>query len=102
MAKKKRVNKRDSKNGMIVITIAAVVLFAVLFIQGVSLRKTVNANEAVTEQLLEKIEEEEQRTEDIEGMRDYIRSEENIKNTARDKLGLVEDDDIIFKPENGD
>ena len=86
---------------MIIITIAAVVLFAVLFIQGVSLRKTVNANQEVTEQLLERIEEEEQRTEDIEGMKDYVRSEENVKDTARGKLGLVEDDDIIFKPETG-
>ena len=99
MGSNNRRKRKYGKGGMIIITVAAVVLFAVLFIQGISLRKTVAANELRKQELIDSISEEEQRTEDIEAMRDYLDSEENIKETARDKLGLVEDDEIIFKSE---
>ena len=89
--------RRDNKGAMMVISAIVCVLFAVLLIQGISLRNKVVANDLLTEQLQSDISAEEERTLSIESMRDELSSEENIKNTARDKYGLVDDSQIIFK-----
>ena len=40
---------------------------------------------------------EEQRTKEIEALKEYMQSDEYAKQVAREKLGLVEGDEIIFK-----
>lgn len=49
------------------------------------------------EALEEQIRNEEQRALDLEEYEMYTQSEEFIRNTARTKLGLVNDNEIIFK-----
>ena len=45
------------------------------------------------------IESEQQRTEEIEAMEEYKNTKEYVEEIAKDKLGLVYDDEILFKPE---
>ena len=47
----------------------------------------------------QQIKDEEMRADDIENMKDYIDSPEYIEKIARDKLGLVYKDEILFKAE---
>jgi len=46
-----------------------------------------------------KIDAEEARTQDIADLEAYMQTDEYAEQVAKDKLGLVYEDEIIFKPE---
>ena len=50
-------------------------------------------------QLQNKIDAEEARTQDIADLEAYMQIDEYAEQVAKDKLGLVYEDEIIFKPE---
>lgn len=50
-------------------------------------------------QLQNKIDAEEARTQDIANLEAYMQTDEYAEQVAKDKLGLVYEDEIIFKPE---
>ena len=50
-------------------------------------------------QLQNKIDAEEARTQDIADLEAYMQTDEYAAQVAKDKLGLVYEDEIIFKPE---
>ena len=50
-------------------------------------------------QLQNKIDAEEARTQDIADLEAYMQTDEYAEQVAKDKLGLVYEDEIIFKPE---
>ena len=52
---------------------------------------------AQEEELIAQIEEEKARTEEIEELEAYVGTEEYVEQIAKDKLGLVYEDEIIFK-----
>ncbi|SER86503.1 FtsB family cell division protein [Lachnobacterium bovis] len=52
------------------------------------------------ENLKKKIKEEKQRTKQIKKYDEYTKSNEYIENTAKSKLGLANDNEIIFKEES--
>ena len=72
-------------------------LLAVLLIQGQSLQKRIQENEQRKEELLAETETEQERTSEIEDMEEYMQSDEYIEKIAREKIGLVKDNEIIFK-----
>lgn len=39
--------------------------------------------------------------EDLKDLKDYVKTDEYAEEVARDKLGLVYKDEIIFEPEDG-
>ncbi len=49
------------------------------------------------EQLLAEIEEEEQRTKDIEELGKYVQTKKYVEEVAKERLGLVYPDEILFK-----
>ena len=51
------------------------------------------------EQLLEQIADEEERAEEIEEYRKYTQTQKYIEEVAKEKLGLVNENEIIFKSE---
>lgn len=50
-------------------------------------------------ELEQQIKDEEMRAEEIENLKDYVNSPEYIEKVARDKLGLVYEDEILFRAE---
>ena len=54
------------------------------------------------ENLTAQKEEEEQRALDLEEERKYVQTKEYIKEVAKEKLGLVDPDEILLKPANVD
>lgn len=99
---KSRVNRRRSrlqKHKASVLGICGVILLlvAVVSVSSMSLRAK---NESYIEQEAEleaQIQEEQERTEEIEQMEDYVGTNEYIEQTARDKLGLIYENEILFK-----
>ena len=55
------------------------------------------ANASRLSSLDSQIEEEKQRTDDITALKEYMQTDEYIEKTAREKLGMVKDNEILFK-----
>ena len=62
-----------------------------------SLQVKYQTNENRKAQLEEEITTEEARTKDIEDMQEYMQSNEYAEKIAKEKIGLVKDNEIIFK-----
>ena len=82
---------------MVGISTVVTMLLTVLLIQGQSLQKRIQENEQRKEELLAETETEQERTSEIEDMEEYMQSDEYIEKIAREKIGLVKDNEIIFK-----
>ena len=94
---KNRSRAARNRRGMFVIMFVVCVLFGILCVQEYQMRAQIRENDAVTRQLSEQIAYEQERAENADAQREYMQSEEFIKKTAREKLGLVEEGEILFK-----
>ena len=65
--------------------------------KGNQLQQKVNANASRLSSLDSQIEEEKQCTDDITALKEYMQTDEYIEKTAREKLGMVKDNEILFK-----
>lgn len=90
----------SNRAAMIVITGIVCILAVVLTVKGLSLREQIKANASEKEKLTAQVEEEQSRTEEIEALRDYYESDDYIREIAQDRLGLVEDGQIVFRSED--
>lgn len=84
---------------MFAIAAIVVVLLIGLLVQSQDLADSNAKKEIQKEELQQQIKDEEIRAEEIERLGENINSPENVEKIARDKLGLVYEDDIIFQPE---
>ena len=97
MNRKKRFRKHFGS-----FAIVGVVLLMLIFVTVASLSLRVsNANkqEKIAE-LEEQIEAEEKKSEEIEEYSKYVQTKKYAEEVAKDKLGLVYEDEIIFKAED--
>ncbi len=79
------------------ISFAVTVLLAVLLFEGHSLKVKIDANEERTAKLEKQIKKENKRTDDINDLSNYMQSDEYLEKSAKEKLGLIKDNEIIFK-----
>ena len=89
--------ERQNRRGMMIITFVVCVLFATLLVSGLKLRRRIIENDNRQMELRSEIAAEEAKFAAAEEYREYLESEEYVKETAHDKLGLLEEDEIIFK-----
>lgn len=94
-----RHRKRLQKHRASVLAISAVLLLliAVVSVNSVSLLAKNKEYIAQQEELEEKIQAEKERAEEIAELEEYVGTNEYIEQTARDKLGLIYGDEILFK-----
>ena len=83
---------------MLAIVLIVCVLFLTLLVKGLGLRARVIENDAAKDTLNAQIAAEEARSESIAELRDYYDSEEYIRLAAKEKLGLVEPGELVFRP----
>lgn len=95
---KPNAQARQNKLTMIGITLVVCMLFGILLYSGNSLQNRIVANDEKQEQVEGQIQEQEKRTEDIEDLEKYMQTDEYMKSAAQDKLGLLNENEIIFKP----
>lgn len=88
---------RENRAAMFLITLVVCLLFVVLLLEGHRLSQRIDANELHRQELEEAIGEEAMRTESIESLREYMQSDEYIRQAAKDRLGLVESGEVVFK-----
>ena len=90
---------RENRRGMIMIIVVVCIIITAL---AVKCRSLTDKNDAYAHQIAmleEKISEEQGRGENIESFRKYSRTNAYVEKVAREKLGLVYPDEVIFQPE---
>ena len=85
---------------MLLVTIVVVMIIVVVSIGSVQLKQKKAAQQQVIEDLNEQIANEEKRTEEIDEDRKYTQTKQYVEETAKEKLGLVYEGEIIFKEED--
>lgn len=102
----KKMRRRSRKNsnfrGMCCISAVVLILLVVFSVQSHSMKQKNALYKEELAQLEKKIEAEEARTEEIEELKEYMQSDEYAEQVAKDKLGLVYKDEIVFKPEENE
>lgn len=88
---------RRSKFTMFGITLVVCMLFGVLLHEGYGLQQRIIANDERQDQLATQIDQEKERTKEINDLREYMQTDEYIESAAQEKLGLVKENEIIFK-----
>jgi cell division protein DivIC len=89
--------RRQNRLGMILVSMVVLMLLGVITLNSLELRATSETYLSQKEELLSKIEDEKMRTEEIEEYEKYTQTKKYIEEIAKDKLGLVYDNEIIFK-----
>ncbi|MBU5479646.1 septum formation initiator family protein [Blautia sp. MSJ-19] len=84
---------------MAAIAIVVLLLLGELTFQSQSLKSRIAVYDAKAEALQQSIEEEQDRTTEIDEQKDYMQTDEYIAEVARDKLGLVKSNEIVFEEE---
>ena len=101
-ASKKRQNKRAESNrlGMLAIAVTVLLLLGVMMVKSRELKKTLAVYETRAASLEQEIEEQKDRTEEIDQLKEYMQTDEYIEQVARERFGLVKDNEIVFEEEN--
>ncbi len=104
--KKKRQKKRpgrqqristENRLAMLAILLVVCLLFSVLLLEGLRLNDRIDAGARRVTELREEIRAEELRTESIEELNDSMLTEESVRQIAKNRLGLVENDELVLK-----
>lgn len=98
-SRENRQQKRLSRHKRSILCISSVIilLVAVVSVSGVTLQTKNKAYIAQEQELQEQIDEEKARAQEIEELEQYVGTDEYVEQTAKDKLGLVHEGEIIFK-----
>ncbi len=92
--------KRQNRFGMFLVSLVVIMLMIVVAVKSAGLKEK-QAYYAQKEQMLqEQIEAEQERSEEIDEYEKYTQTKKYIEDVAKDKLGLVNEGEIIFKDEN--
>lgn len=94
-----RRKKKENRLSMVMVTVAVLMVFIVVAFKSIELRQKQESYALQIEQLNQKIEEETQRAAEIDEYGKYTRTKKYVEEVAKDKLGLVNEGEIIFKPE---
>ena len=103
MADKTRSRKIREKRkhlGSLAILFIVLAVFAVSTIGGIRLRQRNRTYEAREQALEDEIGAEEERASEIGGLEAYTKTKKYVEDVAKDKLGLVYEDEIIFKADD--
>lgn len=88
---------RQNKRTVIVLIIFIGLLMIITLAAGRRLQNRLQAGEEKILYLQEQTEREKARTQEIREQQEYMQSDEYIEQIAKDKLGLIRDEDLIFK-----
>ena len=91
--------KKKRKNGLKIIAVAVLVLFAVITYSSVELQAEKRALEKQKAELEEQLQTEQERSEALEDKKAYMQTVRYIEEVARKVLGLVYPDETILRPE---
>lgn len=80
------------------VTLALILLASVLTVNAVTLQAKNKSFKQQEAELKIQIDEQRERAKEIEEYEEYVKTDAYIKEVAEEKLGLVDPNEIIFKP----
>ena len=86
--------------GMLLVTTVVVMMLIVVMVEGIELTEKRETYMAREEVLMQAIEAEQARTEEIKEFEKYTQTKKYVEEIAKNKLGLVYEGEIIFKDVN--
>lgn len=98
-SKARRQLNRQTLISMATVSFVVLALLLVVSIKGIELREKNAAYEATKASLMEQIAREEARAQEIEEYSEYVNSDEYVEKIAKERLGLINQDEIIFYSE---
>ncbi|MBD5501744.1 MAG: septum formation initiator family protein [Lachnospiraceae bacterium] len=101
MARKVAYRKRrQNKFGMFLVFLAVVMLVIVVSVKSIEMRAKLADNRQREAELTEQIAAEKKRAEEIEEMEKYSETLGYTEDVAKEKLGLINEGEIIFRDES--
>ena len=88
--------KTHNRMSMILITVVVIVMAIIVGYRVREMKIELSRKQDKIDSLNEQIADEEDRKEEIEEYKDYVETDEFVEDTAREKLGLVYEDEIVF------
>ena len=95
--RKKKKKVRYNSLGMLAIALVVLVLLGGLMLKSNDLKERLTGYDAKAATLQQQIEDEQTRTEEIDKLKKYMETDEYTEEVAREKLGLVKDNETVFK-----
>ena len=97
----KKRKKRMNQNGiaMLSITFVVGVLFIAMMTMSLNLQQQFSDCKTEMKEVQSQIDEENERTKEIDETKERMDTDEYVAEVAREKLGLVKDNEIVFKEE---
>ncbi len=92
---------RQTLVSMAAVTFVVLALLLVVSVKGLELKEKNAAYEEAKVQLEQQIAEEKERETEIDKYRDYVNSDEYMEKIAKERLGMVNDNEIIFYSGSG-
>jgi cell division protein DivIC len=102
MSSTKKRRKKRKRSGLWALAAIAAVIVMVIVAGSYKLQKQLSADTKKEADLQAQYEEEQQRSQDIEEYAKYTKTRKYIEEVAKEKLGLVYEDETIFKDEDGE
>lgn len=102
MARRRVAYRKRSQNrfSMFLVTLVVLMIVAVVAVKSVELQDKLDVKAKEQQQLESQIAAEEARAEAIEEFGKEVQTRGYIEDIAREKLGLVYEDEILFKEDN--
>lgn len=97
-AKRKRKDRGSNRILVIVVTVVLISVALVLGVRMKSLEKKKEQYMAREQELIAQVAAEEERAQTLEEYRVYVQTKQYIEKVAKEKLGLVNPDEILLKP----
>ena len=89
--------RNENRLGMMVAMMAILIMTAVVGVNSISLKQKEEQYAAREQELLRQIEAEEKRAVELEEFATYTKTKKYAEEIAKDKLGLVYENEIIFQ-----
>lgn len=100
MGRRKVRRKRKNPSGYGMIAIVVLLICGIVTLKRIGLNEERTAYAEQMSEVQQEFSNEQDRTKDLEEQKAYMKTKKYIEEIAREKLGLVYKDEIIFKSEN--
>ena len=93
-----RRKRRSARQFKRTVVLVSMVLLLMTAFRSMTLQAKNNEYKSQEAELNQEIEKEKERSSEVEEYQEYVQSDEYVKDVAREKLGLVDPDEIVFEP----
>lgn len=87
------------RRSVFAISVVVLLLFIVVSMSSISLRAKEAEYRIQEQELKQQLKEEKARTKEIKELGEYVGTDEYVEDVAKEKLGLIHEDEIILKAE---